>query len=129
MKDVFQNWNSFCKSLKDYRKHPHKYQARPRIPSYKQGTEKEVIISNQEAKTQGGRFLKLPKMKTRLTIGNLGASARREGKAEGKAEGEAEEKAKIAMNLIRKGMAFPLITEVTGMSIEEIESLKENDKF
>src|SRR5690606_11401224 len=32
MKNVFQNWNSFFQSLADYRKHPQKYQARPRIP-------------------------------------------------------------------------------------------------
>ncbi len=72
MKNVFQNWNSFFKSHADYRENPQKYTAPPRIPNYKKGTEKDAVLSNQEATIHSRRFLKLPKTKTRLNIGKLG---------------------------------------------------------
>ncbi|MEZ4866203.1 MAG: hypothetical protein R3C14_33105 [Caldilineaceae bacterium] len=46
-----------------------------------------------------------------------------EAKAEGKAEGQNEAKVAIARSLLAKGMGIPLITEVTGLSEEEIHDL------
>lgn len=74
LKNVFQNWKSFFMSLQDYRQHPAKYQARPRIPKYCQAQEKEVIFTNQDCTIKEGRCLKFPKTTVRLSIGKLGAS-------------------------------------------------------
>ena len=60
MKAVFQNWGSFFKSLSDYKKHPHKYKKRPRIPGYCRADEKEAVFSNQECVIQEGKYLKFP---------------------------------------------------------------------
>jgi predicted transposase/invertase (TIGR01784 family) len=46
-----------------------------------------------------------------------------EGKAEGKADGKAEGKAEIALQMKRKGMDSGFISDVTGLSVEEIERL------
>ena len=46
-----------------------------------------------------------------------------EGLAEGKAEGLAEGKAEIALQMKLKGLETSLISEVTGLSVEEIEHL------
>ena len=46
------------------------------------------------------------------------------GKAEGKAEGEAKKQKEIAKNMIAKGMEIDTISELTGLSKEEIEELK-----
>jgi putative transposase len=72
MKNVFQNWKSFFASLKDYRQHPHKYKAKPRIPNYCRAQEKEIQFTNQDCKIKEGKFLKFPKIKHRLNIGKLG---------------------------------------------------------
>ena len=47
-----------------------------------------------------------------------------EGKKEGKVEGKREEKIKIAKKLINANMPLDFISETTGLSIEEIESLR-----
>lgn len=72
MKTVFQNWKSFYASLKDYRLHPEKYKARPRIPNYCRSLEKEVLFTNQDCVIKDQKYLKFPKTKERLNIGKLG---------------------------------------------------------
>jgi predicted transposase/invertase (TIGR01784 family) len=52
------------------------------------------------------------------------AEGKVEGKAEGKAEGVIEAKAEVAMTMIRKGADDALIMEFTGMSLEEITTLR-----
>ncbi|MCB0515733.1 MAG: Rpn family recombination-promoting nuclease/putative transposase [Chitinophagales bacterium] len=47
-----------------------------------------------------------------------------EGKAEGKAEGKEERAIEIARNILGKGLDISLISELTGLSQEEIEKLK-----
>lgn len=51
------------------------------------------------------------------------AEGKAEGLAEGKAEGLAEGKAEIALQMKLKGLETSLISEVTGLSVEEIENL------
>ncbi|GIO24086.1 RNA-guided endonuclease TnpB family protein [Oceanobacillus sp. J11TS1] len=72
MKTVFQNWKSFYASLKDYKKHPKKYNAKPRIPGYSRTSEKEIIFTNQDCCIKDKKYLKFPKTKEKLTIGKLG---------------------------------------------------------
>ena len=44
-------------------------------------------------------------------------------KKEGKAEGRAEEKVETALKMKQKGLDLNLISDITGLSIEEIEQL------
>ena len=46
------------------------------------------------------------------------------GKAEGKLEGKEEEKKLITDKLIKKGMSFKEIADITGLTIEKIEEIK-----
>ena len=48
----------------------------------------------------------------------------REGHAKGRAEGRAEGREEIAKNLIRNGVDISIIADSTGLSKEEINSLK-----
>ena len=47
-----------------------------------------------------------------------------EGKAEGFSQGKIENKKEIAKNMLSKAMEVELISEITGLSIEEIKNLK-----
>jgi putative transposase len=74
MKMVFQNWQSFYASLKDYKVNPSKYKGKPRIPKYSRSMEKDVVFTNQDCVIKDDKFLKFPKTKERLNIGKLGFS-------------------------------------------------------
>ena len=50
--------------------------------------------------------------------------ARESGREEGREEGLKEGQSKIAMNLIRIGASCEIITQVTGLSEEEVSKLK-----
>ena len=49
----------------------------------------------------------------------------RSGKIEGKIEGERNRNIEIAKSMLNKNYSFDEITELTGLSEEEIEELKE----
>ena len=51
------------------------------------------------------------------------AKGRKAGKEEGKEEGRKEEQRSIANQMLAKGMDKTLISEVTGLTLKEIESL------
>ena len=53
------------------------------------------------------------------------ARGRVEGEAKGRAEGEAKGKADAARNLLRMGLELSKISEATGLSLDEIEALRE----
>ena len=48
-----------------------------------------------------------------------------EGEAKGRAEGEAKGRADAARNLLRMGLELSKISEATGLSLNEIETLRE----
>ncbi len=48
-------------------------------------------------------------------------TASKEGFTKGKAEGKAEEKVETALKMKQKGLDLNLISDITGLSIEEIE--------
>ena len=69
-----KNWLSFFRSIKDWKKHPEKYKARPMIPKYKKKDGEHILIfTNQQAKIKDG-VLKFPKkcnfMEVRTRIKN-----------------------------------------------------------
>ena len=51
-------------------------------------------------------------------------SALKDAKKEGKLEGRLEEKIEIAINLLKTGMSIEIISNVTGLSKEQIETIK-----
>ena len=51
------------------------------------------------------------------------AKGRAEGRAEGKAEGRAEEKSDIARKMMECGMDMEQISQITGLSLEQIKKL------
>ena len=53
------------------------------------------------------------------------ARGRAEGEARGRAEGEARGRADTARNLLRMGLAPSQIAEATGLSLDEIEALRD----
>jgi predicted transposase/invertase (TIGR01784 family) len=52
------------------------------------------------------------------------AKGRAEGETKGRAEGEAKGRAEIAMNMLRDGFTHDVIAKISGMSLEEVNSLK-----
>ncbi len=76
IRKVTQAWNSFFRSMKEYRKHPEKFQGKPKIPGYKnRDGEFLLIFTNQQCSIENG-MLKFPRMvnmevKTRLNDVNL----------------------------------------------------------
>ncbi|QST02066.1 IS200/IS605 family element transposase accessory protein TnpB (plasmid) [Pontibacillus sp. ALD_SL1] len=77
MKSAFEDWKNFFKSLRDYKKHPHKYNGRPNIPGYSKASQKELLLTNQDCTIKQDRYLKFPKTKTKLNIGKLGYNGKK----------------------------------------------------
>lgn len=51
LKVLHQNWQSFFKSIKDYKYNPHKYKGRPKPPKYRNsGGLNQIILTNQQCK-------------------------------------------------------------------------------
>lgn len=73
MKQVFQDWQSFYESIKDYNTNSSKYTGKPRIPKYaKKTSRKLIILTNQNCKIKENKYLSFPKTKHQLNIGKLG---------------------------------------------------------
>ncbi|HPO62230.1 MAG TPA: hypothetical protein PK762_04015 [Candidatus Kapabacteria bacterium] len=51
-------------------------------------------------------------------------TSKEEGKIEGRIEGENNKQIEIAMNMLKKGLDFSFITEITGLTAEEVSELK-----
>ena len=51
------------------------------------------------------------------------------GRAEGKAEGKTEGKAEVALGMLREGLAVETISKCTGLSVGELEVLKEENRL
>jgi putative transposase len=47
IKNLFRNWKSYFKAIADFKVHPEKYEAVPKIPKYKKNSRHMVILSNQ----------------------------------------------------------------------------------
>jgi predicted transposase/invertase (TIGR01784 family) len=52
------------------------------------------------------------------------SDAEKKGRAEGRAEGRMEEKREMALGLLQAGIDVNIIAQTSGLSVEEIESLK-----
>ena len=91
---------------------------------------KEAIFVNFFEKAQIARFTPLEReayedsLKYYRDLKNSIDTAKDEGKAEGKAEGRQERELEIARNMLAKGLDDELITQMTGLSIEQIARLR-----
>lgn len=62
LKLLNQNWQSFFKSIKDYKSNKSKYKGRPKPPKYrKSGGLNQIILTNQQCKIKDG-FIHFPKV-------------------------------------------------------------------
>ena len=62
IKLVYKNWKSYFKSIKEYKKHPEKYQGKPKIPKYKKKTGLGIaIFTYTQVRIKDG-YIKFPKM-------------------------------------------------------------------
>ena len=71
IKEVKESFNAFWKSIKDYNKHPEKYNGKPQLPGYIKLDKSAVTITNQDAVIKDGNYLKLPKTKATINLGKL----------------------------------------------------------
>ena len=74
IKAVLDDFRSFFKAIKAYYKNPGKFPGKPRLPKYVKGTQAAFDITNQDAVIKacpGGHFLKLPKTKAVVPLGNM----------------------------------------------------------
>ena len=70
IKLVFQDWESFFHSIKDFQVDPSKYKGTPRPPRYAEKDGRKVaFLSNQTCVIKDSKYLKLPNTKQRLNIG------------------------------------------------------------
>lgn len=68
IKNLFRNWKSYFKAISDYRVHPEKYEAMPKIPKYKKHKKHMITLSNQVCVLKSSH-LKFPKTKHTLNVG------------------------------------------------------------
>src|SRR5699024_11353319 len=62
LKLLNQNWQSFFKSIKDYKSNKSKYKGRPKPPKYrKSGGLNQIILTNQQCKIKDG-FIHFPRV-------------------------------------------------------------------
>jgi len=69
LKLLDQNWKSFFRSIKDYKKNKFKYLGRPKLPKYrKSGDQFLLILTSQEFKHKNDGYIYLAKKYDRLKI-------------------------------------------------------------
>ncbi|MHB8371179.1 MAG: RNA-guided endonuclease InsQ/TnpB family protein [Thermoplasmataceae archaeon] len=76
IRKVKHAWDSFFKSIKDFKKHPEKYRGKPKMPGYKNKDGEFILIFTNQQCTMENGMLKFPKsinmeVKTRLNDVNL----------------------------------------------------------
>lgn len=71
----------------------------------------------------------LEKVKEEIKMTELGRSLIEEGLAKGIVEGENKKTIEIVKNAIKKGMDNSIISDLTGLSIEEIEAIRKTLKY
>lgn len=61
IKLLYNNWKSFFKAVKDYKKNPKKYKGRPKLPSYKDKDGQNIVLfTGQQCHVKEG-IIKFPK--------------------------------------------------------------------
>lgn len=69
LKTIDKNWKSFFKSIKNWKKSPHLYSGRPKLPKYKKkGGLNQLIFTNQQCKLKEDGTVSFPKCCEGFTI-------------------------------------------------------------
>lgn len=71
IKECLQDFKSYFKAIKDYKKHPSKYNGKPKLPNYIKSDNTSFDMTNQDCVIKSNNTLKLPKTKEVLNLGNL----------------------------------------------------------
>lgn len=82
----------------------------------------ESILYAFASKFLEGKDLDMVREELKMT--ELGKSLIEEGKREGEKEGEKKKAIEVAKNAIKKGLDNETISELTGLSINEIEAIR-----
>ena len=78
-------------------------------------TVKHEIVHKKVGDSMGGKVLDLPEIR-----------AYHQGKDEGRAEGKAEGLAMIALNMLRDGMDFSVVSKYTGIPTEKLKEIEKS---
>lgn len=79
VKECLSDFQAFFKASKAYEKEPSKFTGKPKLPGYIKGDMASFDITNQDAvikEEDGLTYLKLPKTRERLELGNMGLCGR-----------------------------------------------------
>ena len=74
IKECLQDFKGYLQALKQYKKNPSSFTGRPKLPGYCKSDYISFDITNQDAviyEEDGFSYLKLPKTKIKLNLGNL----------------------------------------------------------
>lgn len=84
---------------------------------------REVYLARQKAVLDEKAAIREAELRLREAIKQGKEEGKREGKREGKEEGRRENKLEVAKNLLNRGMDIRVISEIVGISEEEIRDL------
>ena len=76
LKDVYHDFKGWLEALKRYKKDPSSFNGKPQMPKYIKSDKYKITFTNQDCviypyKNSNGYYLKLPKTKLRLNLGNI----------------------------------------------------------
>lgn len=71
IKQVDNSFKSFFQTLKDYKKHPDKYKACPKIPKYKEKGSRNVITIPSQTVYRKNNYIQFPKTEFKIFLGEL----------------------------------------------------------
>jgi predicted transposase/invertase (TIGR01784 family) len=86
--------------------------------------QRAMTIEEAFMKSESDRYLYELREKGRHDFDNAMSTAEKRGIAKGKTEGKAEGKAETARNMLTEGMSLELTAKITGLSIEELKTLR-----
>ena len=70
IKECLDDFKSYFKAMKEYNKNPSKFTGKPKLPKYIKNDKISFTITNQDSYIKDG-YLKLPKIKARLFVGDI----------------------------------------------------------
>ena len=116
LKNLFEKWLNFIKYGEEYKEIGH-------LPEELE-KEKDIVMAMETYKVltadEKFRYMAMDIEKARMDRGSEIANAREEGHALGIKEGIFEGKLETAHSMLKKGLSVSLITEITGLTEEEI---------
>jgi len=120
LKNDFERWLYVLKNLHTFENRPAKIQNRI--------FKKLFEVAKIAAFTKDEKMEYETSLKHLRDLNNVIDTARREGVEEGRAEGDILRAKKVALKMLAKGMPYELISEVTDLSVAQIELLANDNR-